>query len=164
MLKLSALEFFLRTIPESFLCVFLSYIIYGRDNFIKNNKFDRKILIIASALIFAIITYLVRLLPIGYGINTLISMIGFILITVHIMKISVNLSIISIFISVILMSMCEWINAIILIKVFTINKFDNAYLKFLYNLPSLFMFALIVLMIYIAKNKFIKEFDKDVFN
>lgn len=149
MLKLSALEFFFRTIPESFLCVFLAYIIY--------NKTISKMAIIKSSIAFAIITYLIRLLPISYGVNTIISMIAFILIAVYIIKISINVSIISIFISVILMSICEWINAIILTNIFNIKQINNTSLIIIYYTPSLIMFMILVVIFYILKNKINKE-------
>jgi len=149
MLKLSALEFFFRTIPESFLCVFLAYIIYS--------KIISKISIVKASVLFAITTYLIRLLPISYGINTVISMIAFILIAVYIMKMSINVSIISIFISVISIYFCEWLNIIILNNLFGIQKFNNDYLKFLFTIPSLFMFGIIVLLIYMFINKFVRR-------
>lgn len=150
MLKLSALEFFFRTIPESFLCVLLACIIYNKD--------IRKILIVEAAVSFAIATYLIRLLPISYGINTIISMIVFILISMYVMKISMNVSIFSIFVSVILMYFCEWINILIVDKLFKINAFTNDYWRFIYNLPSLIMFMILVLIFYLVINKTSRRF------
>lgn len=155
MLKLSALEFFFRTIPESFLCVFLAYIFY--------NKNIHKIPIITTSISFAIATYLIRLLPISYGVNTMISMIAFIVISVYVLKIPVNISAFTIFISVILISFCEWINAVVLTNIFKINEFINATLKFIYYIPSLIMFIAIVSIIYVFVKKIIRGL-KDVFH
>ncbi|AGK98835.1 hypothetical protein [Clostridium pasteurianum] len=152
MLKLSALEFFFRGIPESFLCVLLAYIIY--------NKNIRKILIVEAAVSFAVITYLIRLLPISYGVNTIISMIAFILISMYVMKISMNVSIFSIFVSVILMYFCEWINMLTIDKLFKIYGFTNAYWRFIYNIPSLIMFMILVLIFYLVINKISRRFGR----
>ncbi|AJA49376.1 hypothetical protein CPAST_c33100 [Clostridium pasteurianum DSM 525 = ATCC 6013] len=149
MLKLSALEFFFRTIPESFLIVMVAYIF-------ANKKISRKSFIVAS-LILAVITYLVRLLPISFGVNTMINMIVFIIIGINIIKININISIISVFISVISIYLCEWINVIILNDLFNIDRFSNDYFKFLLTMPSLFMFAIVVLLFYMFINKFVRR-------
>jgi hypothetical protein len=155
MLKLSALEFFFRTIPESFLIVVIAYLFA--------NKKICKIRFIIASLILAFITYGVRLLPISFGVNTIINMIIFIVIGVYILKMSINISIISIFVSVITISFCEWINVSIIDNMFNINQFNNSYLRFIYNLPSLIMFAMIVFIIYIIRNRIGRRF-KDVFH
>ncbi|WP_010234106.1 hypothetical protein [Clostridium arbusti] len=155
MLKLSALEFFFRTIPESFLIVVIAYLF-------ANKKICKSRFIIAS-LIIALITYGVRLLPISFGVNTIINMMIFIVIALYIIKIPINVSIFSIFISVILISLCEWLNAILLINVFKIDEFNSSYLKFICNLPSLIMFAIMVYIIYIIRNRICRRF-KDVFH
>ncbi|MFT8314319.1 MAG: hypothetical protein ABF633_08665, partial [Clostridium sp.] len=86
MLKLSALEFFFRTIPESFLIVMIAYIS-------SNKKISRQRVLVASVIL-AVITYLVRLLPISFGVNTIINMAVFIIIGIYILKININISII----------------------------------------------------------------------
>lgn len=145
MLKLSALEFFFRTIPESFLIVMVAYIF-------ANKKISRKRFIVAS-LILAVITYLVRLLPVGFGINTIINMIAFIIIGINIIKININISIISVFISVISISFCEWINGFVLNNILNITYISNSYLMFIYYIPSLVMFASVVFIFYFVRSK-----------
>jgi hypothetical protein len=154
MLKLSALEFFFRTIPESFLIVVIAYLF-------ANKKICKSRFIIAS-LILAFITYAVRLLPISFGVNTVINMIAFIVISVYILKISINVSIISIFISVISIYICEWLNSIIMKNIFNVNDSINAKLQLIYSTPSLIMFMIIVFIIYIFMRRYGRGF-KDVF-
>lgn len=154
MLKLSALEFFLRTIPESFLLVLVAYIF-------SNEKISKQRFIGAS-LILSIATYLIRLLPISFGVNTIINMLIFIIIGIYVLKIPINVSILSIFISVIVLSFCEWLNAAMLVKIFNVNKFTNSLTRFIYDLPSLIMFILIVFILYKFMNK-IRRILKNVF-
>jgi hypothetical protein len=101
-------------------------------------------------------------LPISFGVNTIINMMVFIVIGVYIMRISVNASIFSIFVSVILLSFCEWVNTVVLNSIFKINVLSNSYLRLIYNLPSLIMFMIIVLIFYKFRYKINRRF-KDVF-
>lgn len=156
MLKLTALEFFLRTIPESFLCVLISYLFANRN--IQKKPY------VISSLLFAVATYLVRLLPIDFGIHSLIAFALYILICVFINKIPVNKAISSILFIGIFLTFCEWVNVIILVDILKVDiqvVFINPALKTLCLMPSLILFALFVLLLH-RYTKFKREGSKNV--
>lgn len=97
------------------------------------------------------------MLPISYGIHTMLNIIIFFSIQNLLIKIDVNKSIKYSILTTILMFVCEGLNVIFL-QLFHANKmeeiFNNPILKTLYGLPSLVIF-LITLLIYrlIKSNK-----------
>lgn len=158
MLKLTALEFLLRTIPESFLCVLVSYLF-------ANRSIQKKPYVISS-LLFAVATYLVRFLPIDFGIHSLISFALFIPICVYVNKIPINKAITSIFSIGILLTFCEWVNVIILVNILKVDiqaVLVKPGLKTLCLMPSLILFALFVLLLH-RYTKFKREGSKNVFD
>lgn len=141
-LQLSFFEFLCRTIPEALLFILAIYIFSGV-------KFKVKRFLLSS-FILAIITFLVRMLPISYGIHIMLNIIVFFSIQNLIIKINITDSIKYSILTAILMSICEGFNVGFL-KIFNVNRieeiFNNPILKTLYGLPSLIIF-LIVLLIY----------------
>lgn len=159
MLQLTLLEFFLRTIPESILLIFFTYLFSGK-------KINKKYYFV-STIIFAIIAYLVRKLPIYFGVHTIISILIYIIVNVLINKIPIDESISSILSGTILLSVCEWINLFVLNDCLKINiqvMMNHPIMKILYMMPSLILFICFIWLIYlfIFKNK--KEDCKNVFN
>ncbi len=151
-LHLSFLEFIVRGIPEAILFVLAVYIF-------SNTKLEIKKIIIAS-LILSVSTFLVRMLPISYGIHTILNIITLVLITSVVIKISIIDSIRSGILTAILMFICEGINMglIQLIHGNEIEKiFSNPILKTVYGLPSLIIFTIIILLY-----KFIKSNRKGI--
>ena len=71
-LKLSCFEFLFRTIPEGLLFILAIYIFSGV-------KFEVKRFLV-SGFVLAIVTFLVRMLPISYGIHTMLNIIIFFII------------------------------------------------------------------------------------
>lgn len=148
-LKLSCFEFLFRTIPEGLLFILAIYIFSGV-------KFEVKRFLV-SGFVLAIVTFSVRMLPISYGIHTMLNIIIFFSIQNLLIKIDVNKSIKYSILTTILMFVCEGLNVIFL-QLFHANKmeeiFNNPILKTLYGLPSLVIF-LITLLIYrlIKSNK-----------
>lgn len=147
MLKLTFLEFIARGLPEALLYIFSSYKLTGTEFKIKNY--------LISALLMAIIVYVIRLLPIQLGVNTIMTIGVVIILNIKINKIStVKAIVVSVFIFT-LASICELLNMLIIqywFKADIAHVFSDPKLKTLYGLPSLVLFAaLIILSNYILK-------------
>ncbi|GAE00787.1 hypothetical protein CBO05C_0477 [Clostridium botulinum B str. Osaka05] len=114
MLKLSILEFFFISIPESLIFIMGIY-------FLSKRFFTKKRLII-MALLFAIEAYFVRMLPIQFGIHLAINIIFAIILSVNIGKISMRDAISYNMIMIIVLCISEFVSIFVLIKVFKINR------------------------------------------
>lgn len=148
MLKMSLVEFFLRAIPEGFLFIFAVYV-FSKTTVNKSRY-------ILSSIIFIFVPYLIRLLPIDYGIHTLIGLIFQILLAVYINKINVLKSIQACILSIVTMFVCEGINVGIIkfiLKKDLNTVFSNSLSKMLYGIPSLLIFACIVCIYYFKTAK-----------
>lgn len=141
MLKVSFLELFFRGFPESILFIWAI-------SLINMKKISKKVWILLSIFL-AILVYGVRLLPIQYGVNTLIIIVILIIGTYYIFKSPLTRAISSSLIVVTLLSICEFINITILIYLFKINiwKIINMPVKkVLFFSPSLILFILFILI------------------
>lgn len=141
MLQISPIEFFLRCLPEGFLFVFGSYVF-------SNKKICGKRLFL-SGMLLSIIIYLVRLLPIHFGVHTVILIIILIVITVFINHIETIRAISAALISAIMVYICEAVNVLILVKIFGVNigqAFTNPVTKDIYGTISLILFLTILLL------------------
>lgn len=144
MLKLTLLEFLARGIPEAFLFIFAAYA------FSKNVLNIRRYLL--SSVLFASMGYFIRLLPINYGVNIILSIIIFIIIIININQIDTIKSIKAVVITVILEFACEGINILIIQSILKLNVnyiFSNPTLKILYGIPSLLLMGCIIAIYYI---------------
>ena len=110
MLKLTLLEFFLRGLPEGFLIIFA---VYAFSKTVINIK-----RYIVSSIIFVIAVYLIRLLPIQYGVHTILNIIVIIVLAVNINKIGIIKSIQASIMTIILEFICEGINIFIIKYIF----------------------------------------------
>jgi len=143
MLRLTLLEFFLRGLPEGFLFVFA---VYAFSKTVINKK-----RYIISSILLVIAVYTIRLLPIQYGVHTILNIIVIILLTVNINKISIIKSIQTSLMTIILEFICEGINVFTIQYIF---KVDIAHLlsvpslKIIYGIPSLLIFAVTVAIYY----------------
>ncbi|MEQ8153921.1 MAG: hypothetical protein ABRQ25_03360 [Clostridiaceae bacterium] len=150
MLRLTFIEIFARGIPEAFLIIFSAHVFSGtRIN--KKNFY-------LSILLCAILVYFIRLLPIQYGVNSILTFFVMIITTVSINKMDIVRSIKSCAIAFILEFICEGINISLLQFVFKIDiesVFANSELKIIYGLPSLLIYAGLISMYYllIAKKR-----------
>lgn len=143
MLELSLLEFFFRTLPESFIYILASYIF-------SNNKINKTKFILSSILL-SLCTFFIRLLPIHFGVHTILFLVAYILICVFMNKIDLIKAISSGLISVITLFVCEGINVVILNELLQIDiqtTFKEPLTKILYGTPSLFLFGLIINILY----------------
>lgn len=157
MLKILPIEFFLRAIPEAILLILMGYAFDGKSINKRN--------LCISTILLAIAAYLVRALPIHFGVHTTILIILYVLITVSINKLDVIKSISAVLISATMLFMCEWINVYVLTRLFKFNievMFANPYVKVLYGTPSLLLFGFIILIFY--KKSYLRKVNKYVFN
>lgn len=147
MLQLSLLELFFRTLPESCIYIWSGYIL-------SNNKIDKTKFILSSILL-SLCTFCIRLLPIHFGVHTILFLIVYILICALINKIDIIKSISSGLISVIILFICEGINVFILrlLQIDIETTFKEPVTKLLYGIPSLFLFGLIITILYKINSK-----------
>ncbi|WP_298842495.1 hypothetical protein [Clostridium sp.] len=153
-MKLTLLEVFLRSLPEEFLIIFAVYAF-------SKTAINVKKYIISSTL-FLMAVYLIRLLPIQYGVHTILNVIVIIILTVNINKISIIKSIQASIMTMILEFVCEGINMFMIQYVFKVKiakLLNNPLLKILYGFPSLLILAVIVFTYYsyLARRKKLKE-------
>ena len=122
MLRLTLLEVFLRALPEEFLVIFAVYVF--SKTVINAKKY------IISSILYVLAVYLIRLLPIQYGVHTILNIIVIIVLTVTINKINIVKSIKASIMSVILLFTCEGINVFIVQHVF------KADVKYVFSQPD----------------------------
>lgn len=148
MLKLSAFELIVRTIPEVFVLVFASYAF-------SKIKVDCKKYFLSS-LILGVCVFVIRLLPINYGVHTILNIIALTVIVIYINKIDTIKAIKSSIITPILLFVLEGANMMFL-KIIVADKLEaivaDSTLRNLYALPSLVGLALIVWLYYYKMKK-----------
>jgi len=148
MLKASLIEVLLRGIPESLILAWGIYVLCSK-------KIDINLYLFTSFLV-VISMFFIRLLPIAYGVHTSLGIIMIIIITSFVNNIPVIKAISSTLILMILLSICEWLNIVILENLFMINlqkAFSIPLQKNLCGIPSLILLALIIYVIQIYVNK-----------
>jgi len=155
MLKLTWIEFFLRLIPESFVIIWGIYVI-------SNQSINKSKYVICSISI-ALVTFLVRFLPIHFGIHTIIVTV-FMVCALIIVGIPLLKSIYGVILITLLLLVGELIN-MILFNIFKVNidiAFKNSFVKCILELPSLIFLILSIVLIRFLLNR--KEGIKDDFN
>ncbi|EQB88606.1 hypothetical protein J2Z44_003494 [Clostridium punense] len=141
--KLTFIEFFFRGLPESFLFILAAYAFSKTSLNHKNYIF--------SSIILAIAGFITRALPIHYGVHIILNLFIFIILAHNVNKIDLVKSITIAIITVVIQCISELINIIIIQFVF---KQDLNYvlsipkLKILYGMPSLFIFAIVIVTSY----------------
>ena len=148
MLKLTLVELFVRLLPECIALIFAGYAISGKK--VKINR------IIVSGIILTIAVYVIRMLPIHFGVHTILSVmvIMFLLITMNEIELIKSGS--SAMLSVILLFILDSVVLISVTKLFNVSANDilnNHYLKIIALYPSLILFFLIILLLYFYKRK-----------
>jgi len=160
MLKLTLLEFFLRGLPEGFLVIFA---VYAFSNTAINIK-----KYILTSIIYVIAVCLIRLLPIQYGVHSILNIIVMIVLTVNVNKIGTIKAIQASIMAVILEFICEGINVFIIQYIFKVDiKYilTNLSLKILYGIPSLLIFGTIVFTYYfwlVRRKKFSEVINGEI--
>ena len=148
MLKLEPIEFFLRAIPEGFLAILAIYVF-------SNTPINKKKYIITS-LIGSCIFFGVRMLPINYGVHTILAMGIIMILSVLINKIDIIKSIKAALIYSIFQFIAEGLNIFIIQNILKADMnevFSNAVLKTIYGLPSLAILGFIIFLYYIITLK-----------
>lgn len=148
MLRLTAFEFIVRAIPEAFVYIFAAYLF-------SSTKLDVKRYIISSLLL-AVSTFVVRMLPINYGVHTILFIIMQTVILSGVNKIDVIKAVKSTIISIICLFTLETLNVLTLSFIFKdkLNEIMlNPNLKVLYGLPSLIGFIMIISCYYYINKK-----------
>jgi hypothetical protein len=146
MLRLTAFEFVVRTIPESFALMLAMYAL-------SNTKFEMKKYIVSSLLIAGCV-YSVRMLPINYGVHTILDIFIMIIVTCSINKTEIILAIKASLIATIALFIFEGINMLLLSLIFTDRLeiiMENTTLKTIYGLPTLVFFAIATIIYYFKK-------------
>lgn len=148
MLRVSLIEFVLRIIPESFLFLLTAYVF-------SNKKIEKKLYII-SGFIIAISMYFIRLLPIQFGIHSVIGVIIVILVAVNINKIPTSKAISSAVMIIIFEAIFETINLVFIDKVLNLNVqavLSDSVSKLVYFAPSLIILGCSIVLFNILVNK-----------
>ena len=145
MLKMSFLELFIRLIPESFTMLYLI-------NVLSKEKITIRKYLIISAFV-SILVYLVRFLPIYFGIHVIVNIIIYIYV-VTVSGIPIVKSIRNTLLAFLILEFCEFINMILLL-VFNIeiDEYTNIIFKNLLGSPSLILLILIIIIIKNTRNK-----------
>lgn len=148
MLGITIAEFFGRLIPEVLILIFASYA------FSKTRINQQKYIV--SACILGVCVFIIRFLPISYGVHTILNIIALGIITTNINKIDIIGAIKACIITPILLFILEGIN-VILLRITVADKLDlivaDATLKTIYTIPSLLGFILIVWIYYMKMKK-----------
>lgn len=157
MLKISLFELFLRGIPEGFLLVLAIYAFCKK-------KIDGKRYVIASVILFTA-TYLIRRLPINYGVHTLIS----ILVLIGLCTKLCQLPLMSVIKSALLVTMILFIleacNVMILQIIYKdalTVVLNDPIQKALVSFPSTVLFAIVILLCYRSMNKHNRLHEKSI--
>lgn len=155
MLKLEPIEFLLRTIPEGFLYL-LGVYVFSKIRINKSNY-------ITASLITAVALYFIRLLPIDYGVHTILIILFIIFLSMFYNKVDSIQAVKSTIITFIIQFLSEGINMVILnvIPNLNLNKlFNNPITKNLLGIPSLIITLIILILVYNIYKK--KDEIKDV--
>lgn len=143
MLKLLPIEFFLRLIPEAFILILAGYAFSSK-------RVEKKLFCISSILL-AVATYLIRMLPIHFGVHTIILLVIYVIVSVNINKIDIIKAISAGLVSSIVLFFSEWLNVFVLTKVLKIDIdtiFKSPIRKSVYLLPSMMLFVLMVILVF----------------
>lgn len=151
MLKLKPIEFLLRGIPESFLFILAIYVF-------SKTKLDKNKYIISS-LLYAISTYTIRLLPIDYGVHTILSLLFLGFLIIYYNKIDSIKALSSTIFIYLIQILSEGTNVLLLnIMKIDINKLvSDPFTKIILGMPSLILSYLIVLTFYYFFRKSAKK-------
>lgn len=148
MLKITPVEFFLRTIPETLIFMWGIFVILKRP--VKDKNYA------ISVLLMSLLTYVVRALPINYGVHVVINNVITVALLITLLKESIVRSIYSTFILTILLATSEFVNVFILtaLKVNMETAFSTPLAKCISGIPSLLF---IITVIFLIKLLFIKK-------
>ena len=148
MFRLTCVDFFFRLIPESFILIWGIHI------------FSRKTIdmfkYILSSLVLAILCFIIRCLPIYYGVNTDICIMLTIIVVMFIIDIPLIKNLLGTFLLYFMLSLSETMNMLLLnsLNVSTDISVLQPIKRCIYGIPSLIIFIISVIVLkFILKNK-----------
>lgn len=148
MLSLTLFDYFARTLPEAFILILSINIFCGIK--VEKNEY------VICSILFSVLEYLVRRLPINYGVHTMINIIVMIVLITSIYKVDILMSIKASMISTILLFVCEALNMMLLNLLpgdSVQNLMANDITKNLSGIPSLIIYLVITWIIYVVKKR-----------
>ena len=111
---------------------------------------------VLTSLLATIIIYCVRLLPISFGVHTIINMLLLIVICIIVLKMPAYTTIRSVLLVIVLLLICEMVNVAIMIQIIGNVKFESMMLipleKAIIGAPGAVLFTLILTLTYIVLN------------
>lgn len=142
---LSWIDIFLRLIPEGLIIILAGYAL-------SENKINTKLYLLSSVSL-ALVTFVFKIMPITPALPMLLTAIATVLILVFINKIKVVHAVISTVVCYIVAIIIEGVNILALEKLLHIDPneiFHDAtpFIRNLYGLPSLFLFAVVIISFY----------------
>ncbi|EHN14888.1 hypothetical protein [Clostridium sporogenes] len=152
MLKIGIVELIIRTLPE---CFFIIFVIQVFSNYkINKNKY------VLSSILLSIIMYSIRLLPIHYGVHTILNIIAIVVICTFINEVTPIKSITYSLILMSLLALSEALNLYFIYKIFgenIANTLKNPLKKCIYLMPSMIILVSIVLFTFKIKDRRAKD-------
>lgn len=111
---------------------------------------------IFASLLVIIISYLVRLLPISFGVHTILNMLSLFLICIIVIKIPAYNAIRSALLVTVLLLICEMVDVALMIQILGQEKFETMMLgtleKAIIGFPGALFFSLLVILAYFILN------------
>lgn len=145
-------ELIIRAIPETLLFVGASFVL-------TKTKIDKKNFILSSCIL-CILPYITRLLPVDFGITSLLSLIFLVFSNVKINKIKPVASIKASVLIYITMFLSEFISITFMQVVLKLNMneiFKNTVMRAIAGIPSLFIFAIFIFIVHKVSKQLINR-------
>ncbi|HDI3077009.1 TPA: hypothetical protein PL626_003108 [Clostridium botulinum] len=142
----------MRLTPESFLLIFIVQAFSNSK--ISKNKY------ILSSILLATTIYSIRLLPIHYGVHTILNIIAIVLICIFINEVTPIKAIPYSLILSIFLALSEALNLYFIYKIFgenVVDIFENPLKKSISGIPSMIMLIITVLFIFKIKNRRVRD-------
>ncbi|HDI3053549.1 TPA: hypothetical protein PL550_003046 [Clostridium botulinum] len=142
----------MRLTPESFLLIFIVQAFSNSK--ISKNKY------ILSSILLATTIYSIRLLPIHYGVHTILNIIAIVLICIFINEVTPIKAISYSLILSIFLALSEALNLYFIYKIFgenVVDIFENPLKKRISGIPSMIMLIITVLFIFKIKNRRVRD-------
>ncbi|MCR1935068.1 hypothetical protein NSA27_10350 [Clostridium tepidum] len=146
------MELVIRTLPECFLIIFVIQVFSNYK--INKNKY------VLSSILLSIIMYSIRLLPIHYGVHTILNIIAIVLICTFINEVTPIKSITYSLILMSLLALSEALNLYFIYKIFgdnVANTLKNPLKKCIYLMPSMIILVITILFAFKIKDRRLKD-------
>ena len=144
MLETKLIELILRGLPEAFILMFAAHLFF-------NKPLEKQPYIISSFL-FGALGFLIRFLPIHYGVHIILNLFIYILLLVNILNFDLNKAVSASIITFMLQITSEALNVIIIEYIFMVDInliFSNPICKTLYGIPSLLITYIFLFLYYL---------------